>query len=128
MRKGYRREGRSEGSGKQRCEPMNKNRIRGASAGRAGNVSRSPYPLRVQSVDPAVVHRRRLSLPREICPVSSARRLRRPRGRLTAEQKSAEGLVGQAVGEASEALPGRKAQPHIARSGNECPTPQRPTT
>ena len=71
MRKGYRREAGSEGSAKQRCEPMNKNRIRGASAGRAGNVSRSPYPSTARSVDPAVVHRRRLSLPREICPVSS---------------------------------------------------------
>ena len=70
MRKGYRREAGSEGSAKQRCEPMNKNRIRGASAGRAGNVSRSPYPSTARSVDPAVVHRRRLSLPREICPVS----------------------------------------------------------
>ena len=104
MRKGYRREAGSEGSAKQRCEPMNKNRIRGASAGRAGNVSRSPYPSTARSVDPAVVHRRRLSLPREICPVSSARRLRRPRGHLTAEQKSAEGIVGPAVGKASEAL------------------------
>ena len=51
-RKGYRREAGSEGSVEQRCEPMNKNRIRGASAGRAGNESRSPYPSRAQSVDP----------------------------------------------------------------------------
>jgi hypothetical protein len=43
MRKGYRREARSEGSAKQRCEPMNKNRIRGASAGRAGNVSEKAF-------------------------------------------------------------------------------------
>ena len=116
MRKGYRREARSEGSAKQRCEPMNKNRIQGASAGRAGNVSRSPYPSRARSVDPAVVHRRRLSLPREICPVSSQRRLRGPRGRLTAGQKSAEGIVGQAVGKASEALQGRKAEQQIGRA------------
>ena len=34
MRKGYRREAGSEGSAKQRCEPMDKNRIQGASAGR----------------------------------------------------------------------------------------------
>ena len=110
MRKGYRREAGSEGSAKQRCEPMNKNRIQGASAGRAGNDPRSPYPSRTQSVDPAVVHRRRLSLPREICPVSPLRRLRRPRGHLTAWQKSAEGVVGQTVGKASEALQGRKAE------------------
>ena len=100
MRKGYRREAGSEGSAKQRCEPMDKNRIGGASAGRAGNVSRSPYPSTARSVDPAAVHRRRLSLPREICRVSPLRRLRRPRGRLIARQKSAEGVVGQAVGKA----------------------------
>ena len=70
MRKGYRREAGSEGSAKQRCEPMNKNRIGGASGGRAGNVSRSPYPSTARGVDPAVAHRRRLSLPREICRVS----------------------------------------------------------
>src|SRR5260370_14138248 len=108
-RKGYRREAGSEGSVEQRCEPMNKNRIRGASAGRAGNVSRSPYPSRAQSVDPAVVHRRRLSLPPEICPVASARRLRRPTGRPTTQQKEADGITGQAVGEARKALPGRQS-------------------
>jgi hypothetical protein len=118
MRKGYRREAGSEGSAKQRCEPMNKNRIRGASAGRAGNVSRSPYPSTARDVDPAVVHRRRLSLPREICPVSPQRRLRRSRGHLTAGQKSAEGVLGQAVGKASEALQSRKAEQQIGRAGN----------
>ena len=119
MRKGYRREAGSEGSAKQRCEPMDKNRIQGASAGRAGNVLRSPYPSTTRSVDPPVVHRRRLSLPREICPVSPLRRLRRPRGRLTAGQKSAEGVVGQAVGKASEALQIRKAEQQIGRAGND---------
>ena len=125
MRKGYRREAGSEGSAKQRCEPMNKNRIRGASAGRAGNVSRSPYPSTTRSVDPAVVHRRRLSLPREICPVSPPRRLRRSRGRLTAGQKSAEGVLGQAVGKASEALHSRKAEQQIGRAGNDGRRPER---
>ena len=71
-RKGYRCEAGSEGSVEQRCEPMNKNRIQGASVGRAGNWSRSPYPSRTRSVDPAVVHRRRLSLPREVCFAKSA--------------------------------------------------------
>src|ERR1700739_3500510 len=119
MRKGYRREGGYEGGAKKRGEPMDKNRIRGASARRAGNVSRSPYPSTARSVDPAAVHRRRLSLPREICRVSPLRRRRRPRGRLTAGQKSAEGVVGQAVGKASEALQGRKAEQQIGRAGNE---------
>jgi hypothetical protein len=41
-----------------------------------------------------------LSLPQEICPVSP-RRLRLPKGGLTAEQKSAEGILGHVVGKAS---------------------------
>jgi len=85
------------------CESMDKNRIQGASAGRAGNLLRSPYPSRVLSVDSATVHRRRLSLPQEICSVS-LRRLRLSRGGLTAGQKSAEGILGHDVGEVSEAL------------------------
>ena len=85
------------------CESMDKNRIQGASAGRAGDLPRSPYPSRVPSVDPAAVHRRRLSLPQEICFVS-VNGLRLSKGSLTAEQKSAEGIVGHDVGKASEAL------------------------
>src|ERR1700687_4114882 len=82
---------------------MDKYRIKGASAGRAGNLPRSPYPSKVRSVDPAIVHGRRLRLPQEICLVSLWR-LRLPRGSLTAGQKSAEGIVGHDVGKASEAL------------------------
>ena len=57
----------------------------------------------MRNVDSATVHRRQLELPREICPVS-LRRLREPRGNLTAGQKSAEGVVDHVVGRASEAL------------------------
>jgi hypothetical protein len=74
------------------CESMDKNRIQGVSVGRAGNLSRSPYPSRMRNVDSATVHRRQLNLPQEICSVS-LRRLRLPKGGLTAEQKSAEGIV-----------------------------------
>ncbi len=91
------------------CESMDKNRIQGASVGRAGNLSRSPYPSRMRSVDSATVHRRQLNLPQEICSVSR-RRLRLPKGSLNAEQKSAEGILGRVVGKASEALQGRKAE------------------
>ena len=101
--KGYRREAGSEGSKDQTCESMDKNRIQGASAGRAANLPRSPYPSRVRSVDPAAVHGRRLSLPPEICPVSLWR-LRLSRGGPIAGQKSTEGIVGHDVGQASEAL------------------------
>lgn len=85
------------------CEPMDKNRIQGVSAGRADDLPRSPYPSKARSVDPAAVHRRRLNLPQEICSVSP-RRLRSLKNGLTAEQKSAEGVLGHEVGKASEAL------------------------
>src|SRR5437660_9558161 len=101
--------GGSERSMDQTCESMNKNRIQGVSVGRAGNLPRSPYPSKMRSVDPAAVHGRRLSLPQEIC-VVSLRRLRLPKGSLTAEQHSAEGIVGHVVGKASEALRCRKAE------------------
>src|SRR5258707_7848347 len=82
---------------------MDKHRVQGARVGRAGHLPRSPYPSKMRSVDPAAVHGRRLSLPQEICSVS-LRRLRLSKGGLTAEQKSAEGIVGHDVGKASEAL------------------------
>src|SRR3984893_10780763 len=116
-RKGCRREARSEGSVEQTCESMDKNRVQGASVGRAGHLPRSPYPSRRRSVDPAMVHGRRLSLPQEICPVS-LRRLRVPRGGLTAGQKSAEGVVGHVVGKASEALRTERWRQPIGRAGN----------
>src|SRR2546427_10533105 len=93
----------------QTCESMNKNRIQGASAGRAGNLPRSPYPSRMRSGDSAIVHGRRLGLPQEICS-ASPRRLRWSKGRLTAGQKSAEGVVGQEVGVAGGALRMRKVE------------------
>jgi len=93
----------------QMCESMDKNRIQGVSVGRAGNLPRSPYPSKMRNVDSAAVHRRRLNLPQEICSVSR-KRLRLPKGNLTAGQKSAEGIVGYAVGKASEALQSRKAE------------------
>ena len=39
--------------------------------------------------------------------------LRKPGGDLTGAQESAEGIVGRAVGEAIEALQGRKAEQRI---------------
>jgi hypothetical protein len=122
--KGYRREVGSERSMNQMCESMDKNRIQGVSVGRAGNLSRSPYPSKMRSVDPAAVHRRRLRLPQEICSVS-LRRLRSLKDGLTAEQKSAEGILGHDVGKASEALQCRKAEQQIGQAGNGGRRPER---
>jgi hypothetical protein len=106
------------------CESMDKNRIQGVSVGRAGNLPRSPYPSKMRSVDPAAVHGRRLSLPQEICSVS-LRRLRLSKGDLTAEQKSAEGVVGHDVGKASEALQMPKGGAMDRPSRNDGRRPER---
>ena len=71
---GRHREMGSEGSVDQRCEPTNRNWIRGASVGRVSVRSRSPYPSRTNGVNPAVVHRQDMNLPREIWDVSEADR------------------------------------------------------
>ena len=47
--------------------------------------------------------------------------LREPRGDLITAQESADGIVGQAVGKASEALQGRKAEQQIGQAGNDGP-------
>src|SRR6201987_1646564 len=122
--KGYRREAVSEGSIEQTRESMDKNRIQGASVGRAGLLPRSPYPSRMQSVDSATMRGRRLSLPQEICPVS-LRRLRMPRGILTTGQKSAEGVLGDVVGKAIEALHAERRIEQIGRAGNGHRRPER---
>ena len=75
-------------------------------------------------VDPAIVRGRRLNLPREICFVPR-KRLSLPQGRLTAEQKSAEGVVGLAVGKASEALRSERWSQQIGQAGNGDRRPER---
>src|SRR5438132_10577089 len=125
MRKGYRREARSEGSAKQRCEPMNKNRDtrrqRRTSGQRiAKSISIKGAKRRSGGCAPKAIELTPGDLPRV-----ASWRLRRSRGRLTAGQKSAEGIVGQAVGKASEALQSRKAEQQIGRAGNEGRRPER---
>ena len=51
--------------------------------------------------------------------------LGKPRGDLTAAQKSADGVVGRDVGKASEALQSRKAEQQIGRAGNDGRRPER---
>src|SRR6516162_9169007 len=51
--------------------------------------------------------------------------LRTPRGALTVAQESADGIVGQNVGKASEALQGRKTEQRIGRAGNDGRRPER---
>ena len=58
----------------------------------SGQLTAKSTSIKVRSVDSAIVRGRRLNLPQEICSVSRLR-LRLPKGNLTAEQKSASGIV-----------------------------------
>ncbi len=58
----------------------------------SGQLTAKFVSIKVRSVDSAIVHGRRLSLPQEICSVSRGR-LRLLKGNLTAGQKSASGIV-----------------------------------
>ena len=58
----------------------------------SGQLTAKSVSIKVRSVDSAMVHGRRLSLPQEICSASRGR-LRLPEGNPTAEQRSASGIV-----------------------------------
>jgi hypothetical protein len=58
----------------------------------SGQLTAKSVSIKVRSVDSAIAHGRQLSLLQEICSVSPVR-LRLPKGNLTAEQKSASGIV-----------------------------------
>ena len=94
---GRHREVRSEGSEERTHEPMDKNQIRGVRAGRASMKSRSPYPSRAPNVNLAGACGQRSNVSREICAVS-AYGTERAAKRVIATQKSAEDVVGAAVG------------------------------
>jgi len=72
--------------------------------GRASRTERSPYPSRITAVNPAGVRGRLSDLPREICRVSRLG-LGWSQGHLSSRQKSAEGVVGQAIGRRPERSP-----------------------
>jgi hypothetical protein len=95
---GRHREVWSEGSVEQRCEPTNRNWIRGAPVGRVRVRARSPYPSRTTGVNPAVVHGQYMGLPRETCGMSDQESirmgLRTEQSGLIASQESADGIVG----------------------------------
>ena len=113
MMQGYRREAGSERSMDQMCESMDKNRIQGASVGRAGNLPQSPW-LRSRHCFAAIsikdAKRRFGGCAQKATELTSGDLLCVASATETAErwfaagQKSAEGILGYAVGKASEAL------------------------
>src|SRR5712692_3478185 len=121
---GRHREVGSEGRGNQRGEPTNRNWIGGAKGGQGRVRVRSPLPARPGSVNPAVVHRKSRSLPREACGVPwevacDGNWLRGAPSPLTAQQESADGIGGEPG--LTEGLNGREWQrSEERRVGKEC--------
>src|SRR5215510_3816599 len=94
---GRHREVRSERSVYHRCEPTHRNWIRGVEVGRVRMRARSPYPSKTKDVNPAVVHQKRRSLPRETYgvshPDSGGKGLRDQQWSPSAPEESADGIV-----------------------------------
>jgi len=121
-RKGCRREAGSEGSVEQADEQKPDTRRQRRTSGQriAKSISIKGAKRRSGGCAPKAIELTPGDLPRV-----ASRRLRRSRGRLTAGQKSAEGILGKAVGKASEALQGRKAEQQIGQAGNDGRRPER---
>jgi hypothetical protein len=112
---GRHREVGSEGSVERTCGARDTNRIRGVvQPGRAGTPQQSPPSTSgLCLINPASMHGRYDSLPREICGVSWTG-LRGEQSSLTAPQKSADGIVG--MRERAEGLNGGREQaPEVER-------------
>ena len=125
MRKGYRREAGSEGSVDQKVradeqKPDTRRERRTSGQRIAKSISINGARRRSGGCAPKAIELTPGDLPRVV-----SGRLSRPRGRLTAGQKSADGIVGHDVGKASEALQSRKAEQQIGRAGNDGRRPER---
>ena len=115
----------SEGSAEQNRDLTNRNRISGILGGTSGRLTAKCRSIKGQGCRSG----RRAGKATELTwgglrHVPSSE-LRAPRGGLTVAQESADGVVGQPVGKASEALQRRKAEQRIGRAGNEGRRPER---
>ena len=96
----------SEGSAEQNRDLTNRNWIGGIPGRTSGQRVAKSISIKGRAVDPAGARGRRLNLPGEACVKFRNLELREPQGDLTVMQESAEGVLGDAVGKASEALQG----------------------
>jgi hypothetical protein len=115
----------SEGSAEQNRDLTNRKRIRGIPGRTSGRLITKSISIKDQGCRSGRGAGKAVELTwgglRRV-PISE---LRKPRGDLIAAQESADGIVGQAVGKASEALQGRKAEHQIGRAGNDDRRPER---
>ena len=115
----------SEGSAEQNRGLTNRNRISGISGRTSGRLIAKSISIKGQGCRSGRGAGKAIELTwGGLCRVPISE-LREPQGDLTAAQESAEGIVGPAVGKASEALQGRKAEQQIGRAGNDGRRPER---
>jgi hypothetical protein len=115
----------SEGSAEQNCDLTNRKRISGIPGRTSGRLVTKSISIKGQGCRSDRGAGKAIELTwgglRRV-PISE---LREPRGDLIAAQESADGIVGQAVGKASEALQSRNAEQQIGRAGNDGRRPER---
>jgi hypothetical protein len=106
----------SEGSVEQNRDLTNRKRTRGISGRTSGRLITKSISIKDQGCrsDRGAGKAIELTWGGLRCVPSSE--LGEPRGDPTAAQKSADGIVGQAVGKASDALQGRKTEQQIGRA------------
>ncbi|MGH8524101.1 MAG: hypothetical protein ACREXY_07770, partial [Gammaproteobacteria bacterium] len=107
------------GSAEQNCDLTNRNRIGGIFGRTSGRLVAKSISIKGQGCRSGRCAGKAIELTWGDLRRVPSSELREPQGTLTAVQKSAEGIVGRAVGKAIEALRGRKAEQQIGRAGNE---------
>ena len=115
----------SEGSVEQNRGLTNRNRISGISGRTSGLLIAKSISIKGQGCRSGRGAGKAIELTWGGLRRVPSSELGKPRGDPTAAQKSADGIVGQAVGKASEALQGRKAEQQIGRAGNDGRRPER---
>ncbi len=115
----------SEGSVEQTRDLTNRNRIRGIFGRTSGRRTAKSRSIEGQGCRSGRAAGKAIELTWGGLRRVPNAELREPQGDLTASQESAEGIVGHAVGKASEALQGRKAEQRIGRTGNDGRRPER---
>ena len=109
----------SEGSVEQNRDLTNRNRIRGILGRTSGRLIAKSRSIKGQGCRSGRCAAKAIELTWGGLRRVPSLELRKPQGDPTATQESAEGVVGQAVGKASEALQGRKVEQQIGRTGND---------
>jgi hypothetical protein len=115
----------SEGSVEQNRDLTNRNRIRGILGRTSGQRTAKSRSIKGQDCRSGRCAGKAIELTWGGLRRVPSLELGEPQGDPIAAQESAEGIVGHGVGEAIEALQGRKAEQRIGRAGNDDRRPER---